>query len=126
MNIIISRMHYSIYKISPLQFATVNWSEVPFFSLTKTPREISVLGQSALFREPVAEENGWRMCYINGTISFQSTGILVSVLVPLAARKISILAVSTFDTDYVFFKESHLNAVQMSLQEAGFSVIRES
>ncbi len=118
-----SNVRYSIYKVSLEHLASVNVGELSsFFSVSRTDREISVIARSSLFREPLAEEKGWRMFYVQGSIPFSTSGVLVSLLTPLAAKKISVLAMSTFETDYVFFKEPHLESVQNSLQEAGFSI----
>ena len=124
MRLIFPSTRYSIYKISELEYTRARNDMIasPFFCVTKTPKEISVLAKSALFKAPIAEERGWRMFYVSGTISFETTGVLASLLTPLAAKKVSILAVSTFDTDYVFFKEPFLKDVKSSLKEIGFSI----
>ena len=49
-------------------------------------------------------ENGWRGLKLEGPFPFDAVGILAGILTPLAEAGISILAVSTYDTDYVFVK----------------------
>ena len=51
------------------------------------------------------------------------TGVLASVLEPLAAAKVSIFAVSTYDTDYVMVKEKQLAKAVKVLRVAGHEVL---
>jgi hypothetical protein len=44
----------------------------------------------------------------SGTIPFSVIGVLGSLTAPLAEAGISVFAVSTFDTDYLFVKENDL------------------
>lgn len=124
MNVVISSAKYSIYKISHDQFVSTNWHAMPLF-LTKTSREISVLSRTSLFKDVLAYEDGWRMLYISCAIPFNSSGILTSLLNPLADKNISVLAISSFDTDHIFFKESLVSEVESILTQAGFKVLHE-
>ena len=62
------------------------------------------------------------MLKFDGPFPFTAIGILSSVLAPLAAAKIGILAVSTFDTDYLLVKKSKLPATLRNLLAAGHTV----
>lgn len=71
--------------------------------------------------EPHAEL-GWRAFKLQGPFDFALTGILLSVLQPLAAAGIGIFAVSTFDTDYVLVKAAQLDAALAALRGHGHQV----
>lgn len=71
--------------------------------------------------EPHAER-GWRAFKLQGPFDFALTGILLSVLQPLAAAGIGIFAVSTFDTDYVLVKAAQLDAALAALRGHGHQV----
>jgi uncharacterized protein len=43
---------------------------------------------------------------------------------PLAAAKVPLFAIATFDTDYVLVKEEHLAAATAALEGAGHRVAR--
>jgi hypothetical protein len=47
------------------------------------------------------------------------TGVLASVLEPLASARVSIFAISTYDTDYVMVKERALAKATKALRAAG-------
>jgi hypothetical protein len=59
---------------------------------------------------------------VAGTQAFTLTGVLSSVLEPLAKAGISIFAISTFDTDYVMVKSEQLEAATKALRVAGHTV----
>ena len=95
----------------------------PFVSITKTDDELSILtmDQPALPQDIPCERH-WRCFKLRGPFPFDATGILVSILNPLANAEIPILAVSTFDTDYVLIKENNLRVAIDLLKQQGHRV----
>jgi uncharacterized protein len=96
------------------------WGE--FFSLTRTRDELSIVCNQADIPEDMKCERDWRCLKVEGTLDFALTGILASLASPLADAKISIFALSTFDTDYLLVKESHLQRAIEVLSGAGHQV----
>lgn len=94
-----------------------------FSSVTRTADELSIICPAAQVPADVKHEAGWRLLKLKGPFAFTETGILASVLEPLAAAKIGILAVSTFDTDYVLIKSDQLEATRHALRAAGHVVV---
>lgn len=93
-----------------------------FFSITRTPQELSLVVEDQHVPDSAQCERGWRMLKLEGPFAFSLTGILASVLQPLAEAKVSIFAVSTFDTDHVMVKEVNLDAAIAVLRSAGHEV----
>jgi hypothetical protein len=58
-----------------------------------------------------------------GPFEFSLTGVLLSVLEPLAEVKVGIFAVSTFDTDYVLVKDEQLDIAVRALRARGHEII---
>jgi hypothetical protein len=82
--------------------------------VVSTPTEVSIICAAAAQRNAERVERGWRLIALLGSFAFTVTGVLASVLGPLAETRVSILALSTFDTDYVLVKEASLpHAVEM-------------
>ncbi len=81
----------------------------PFFSITRTSDELSLVCSENSVPEKVRSEKGWRSIKVEGPLDFSLTGILASLTSPLAASAISIFAISTFDTDYILVKENKLD-----------------
>ena len=79
-----------------------------FFSITKTQDELSVVCSEDKVPQDVKAEKGWRCLKVEGPLDFGLTGILSSLTQPLAEAKISIFAISTFDTDYIMVKKENL------------------
>src|SRR5688500_488786 len=68
-----------------------------FCSITRTREELSIVCPAANVPGDVKTEAGWRMFKLEGPLDFGLTGILASVLDPLAKARISIFALSTHD-----------------------------
>lgn len=98
----------------PGPFATVSWTE----------DELSILCEQSQVPEQAQCERGWRCLMLQGPFAFDQTGILLQVLQPLAAAKIGIFALSTFDTDYVLVKDYAFEAALQALVASGLTVGR--
>jgi len=100
-----------------------SWSSASAFSsITRTAEELSVVCHETVVAGGVRCEGGWRCLRVAGTIPFATVGVVSSLTVPLAAAGISVFAISTFDTDYLFVKEATLVEAMHRLREAGHVV----
>jgi hypothetical protein len=88
-------------------------------SITRTPEELSIVCEESAVEEGIRHQKGWRALMLEGPFDFGLTGILASVLQPLAVAKVPIFAVSTFDTDWVLVPEEKLEAAVQTLRAAG-------
>ncbi len=95
-----------------------------FFSITKTPDELSIIVEEVHVPAGVRCERGWRALKAEGAFSFEATGILASLAHPLAEGGISIFALATYDTDYLFVKEEVLELAVEVLADSGHRVRR--
>jgi hypothetical protein len=68
-------------------------------------------------------EVGWSGLQVVGPLDFGETGILNDITSILADAGISIVALSTFDTDYFLVKTDRLGASKKALRDAGWDVI---
>jgi predicted N-acetyltransferase YhbS len=93
-----------------------------FFSITRTADELSVVGRQDAVPEGVVCERGWRCLRVVGAVPFSVVGVLASLTAPLAEERISLFAVSTFDTDYLLVKEEDLTAALDALRRRGHAV----
>lgn len=90
-----------------------------FASVTRTPDELSIVCDAAAVPAGVKAELGWAILKLHGPYAFELVGILASVTAPLAAAKISLFAIATFDTDWVLVKRGNLEAAVAALVAAG-------
>lgn len=93
-----------------------------FFSITRTGRELSVVCPEDCVPAGALAETGFRALAVAGTLDFALTGILSSLLDPLAKAAISVFAISTYDTDYILVREADLDRAVASLRGAGHRV----
>ena len=68
-------------------------------------------------------EDGWRGFKICGVLDFSLVGILAQIADTLAKNNISIFAVSTYNTDYVFVKEDRFYDALTALNNVGYNVV---
>ncbi len=94
-----------------------------FFSITKTSDELSIVCLQENIPNDIKCEKDWRVLKVEGPLDFSLVGILSSISSVLALKKISIFAISTYDTDYILVKETFLEKAVLSLREAGYNVV---
>jgi uncharacterized protein len=94
----------------------------PFFSVTRTRDELSVVCPEDVVPESISRARGWRALKLEGPFDLSIVGILASVASPLAEAGASIFAVSTFDTDYVLVREEQLDLAVDTLRASGHRV----
>src|SRR5205085_13631 len=70
-----------------------------FFSISRTPEELSVVCHQDAVPEGILSERDWRCLRVAGTIPFSVVGVLAALTTALAQAGVSVFAVSTFDTD---------------------------
>lgn len=102
---------------APSWIGSTSW-----YSVTRTEDELSVVCESRLVPPEVQQNGPWRALKVVGPLDFGLTGVLYRIARPLAGAKISIFAVSTFDTDYVLVREQDLRGAVSSLSESGIVV----
>jgi uncharacterized protein len=109
---------FTIHRLSPKAELPELIYQSAFYSMTKTDEEISVVCSSSLHLDSEHAETGWSCIKILGTLDFSLTGILSEISAVLAKEKISIFAISTFDTDYILVKAEKLAAAKKALRQA--------
>ena len=90
-----------------------------FFCVVRGIDELSIVAPENLVPNDVRCELGWIALKLEGPFPFSMTGVLASFLQHLGDARISIFAVSTFDTDYVLIKREQLERAQDALAAAG-------
>jgi uncharacterized protein len=96
----------------------------PFYSVTRTPEELSIVCPERHVPSETKCERGWRALKLEGPFDLALTGILVSVAEPLAEAGVGVFAIATYDTDYVLVRESQLERAGSVLSERGHVVRR--
>ncbi|MFW2404672.1 MAG: ACT domain-containing protein [Gammaproteobacteria bacterium] len=99
-----------------------DWIAGEFQSVSRTNDELSIVCAESCVPVGVAAQRGFRCFRIAGKLDFAATGILESLLGPLADAHVSVFVVSTFDTDYVLVPGGRLEDATAALASAGHVV----
>jgi len=92
-------------------------SDDAFCSITKTEDELSIVCPQEKIPVGVMAEKGWRAFKVEGPLGFSLTGIVSSLSAPLAEAQISILYISTYETDYLLVEEKNLEKTKTILSK---------
>lgn len=96
----------------------------PFYSISKSDNELSIVAVESTDIECEASEPGWSALRVEGTLDFGEIGILAGIANTLAAENISIFAISTFETDIILVKKELLKDAKTALSAAGHKFAR--
>ena len=93
-------------------------------SITRTADELSIVCAQKQAPKDTQCNRDWRCLKVHGPLDFSLTGVMASLVAPMAEAEISIFVFSTFDTDYLMVKESNLEKAIRALTDAGHEVRR--
>ena len=115
----------AVARLAPDQPVPIWAADATFSSVTRTPEELSVVCAAEAVPEGVTVERGFRALRVVGRLDFALTGVLASIAGPLAAAKVSLFVVSTYDTDYVLVQGQSLRGAVEALRGAGHDILDE-
>jgi len=93
-----------------------------FWSVTRTPDELSIVCAEIHIPSGVQAERGFSCLKVLGPLDFSTVGVLATLTAALAASGISLLTISTFETDYILVRQTDLPDAIDALREAGHVV----
>ena len=113
---------FSVCKVK--DYSEINLNQ-PFVFTGPTDEEKSLVCPAEYAPCNVIErDDGWKAMRIKGQLDFSLIGILAKIASLLAAEKISIFALSTFNTDYILTKENSFEEALDILEESGYQIMR--
>jgi hypothetical protein len=96
-----------------------------FVSVTRTADELSIVCPQSDVPEGMQCSRWWRCLRVEGPLDLSITGVLASLTTTLASARISLFAISTFNTDYLLVQEKNLKEALVALSSAGHNVRQE-
>ena len=111
---------FSIHRLAPDASFPEAVSECDFYSLSKTTDELSLVCPEHIAVKSEKSNPDWKCLKVAGPLDFELTGILAGITDVLAKEKLSVFAISTFDTDYILIKKQGLTAAISALQRVGY------
>jgi len=100
-----------------------DWVQGPgLVSLTRTEEELSLICPQDRLPAGLTAQRGWRCFKVGGPLDPNQTGVLAALSEPLAQAGVSLLVVSTFETDYILIKEKDLSRAVEVWERAGHHI----
>jgi hypothetical protein len=113
---------YAVVRLEP-DADIPSWARTRHvWSVTRSDSELSVVCQQEQVPSDASAERGWCAFEVAGPLDFSLTGIVASLVTPLADEDIPLFVVSTFETDYLLVREHDLHRSVAALTSAGHSV----
>ncbi|MFG0284786.1 MAG: ACT domain-containing protein [Phycisphaerales bacterium JB039] len=99
-------------------------AQSPIVAIVRSERELSILCATSAIAAPREGEwrdgfAGWRTA---GTLDFDAVGIMSRLSGALAARAIPLLAISSYEADYLLVDADRAAEAERALLEAGFAI----
>ena len=117
------KQDFSIHSLDVDQTIPNQVLACDIFFISKTLEELSIVCPSDIEIDIFATEAHWRALEVIGPLGFSLTGIMANISGVLANAKISIFAISTYDTDYVLVKEQQIQDAINALKKDGYTVL---
>ena len=113
---------YSLCRLAP-DDPLPSWSlSSPFYTISKTSDELSVVCESSYVPAEVKQDGEWRLLKIAAILDLSLTGITAKFSTALANAGVNLCVIATYQTDYILVKQEKLEIAIVALQNAGFII----
>ena len=112
----------SVVRLPAGEDPTFDWQRGPFTSLTRSADETSLVTVTSAVPPGARTEGPFRAVEVAGPLDFSAVGVFVEILTPLVQAGISVLGISTFDTDWVLVPSDRTADAADAWRRAGFVV----
>ncbi len=93
-----------------------------FVAVTRTDDELSIICREHHVPQGAATPVRWHALKVHGPFPLETVGVLSTLAQALANAKVSLLAISTHDTDYLFVRSAELAHAVRALRHDGHTV----
>ena len=111
---------------SPLDWdPTLSDLASPLFAIIRDPHGLTLVCDSGCepdLKSVESIQRDWRCLQVAGILEFSLLGILSALTATLAKAGVSVFVLSSFDTDYLLFKNSQLQQAIEALTRDGHDV----
>jgi uncharacterized protein len=115
---------FAISRLAPTA-PIPEWAMQGVFScITRTQDELSVVCELPGVPSGAQSQPSWSILRVHGPFAMTEIGVLSALASPLAEAKLSLFAISTFDTDYLLVASETLSAAVGALERAGHKIHR--
>lgn len=123
MKLKVLKNEYAIYRF-------ITTSNIPeevygsdFYSITKTEDEISIVCNALMLSDKKIKRSiNWKILKIIGPLDLSLVGIIADISKILSENKITLFAISTYETDYILVKNIDLIRTIDVLNKNGYII----
>ena len=109
---------YAISRLAPMA-PIPGWAmQGVFSSITRTQDELSVVCELARVPSGAQSQPSWSILRVHGPFAMTEIGVLSALASLLVEAKLSLFAISTFDTGYLLVASETLSAAVGALERA--------
>lgn len=122
------RLLPDVYALTqlPADAPTPPWAERiagdALLSIARTPTELSIVAPESHLPADHPRHGGWRCLAVRGPLDLALVGIMASIAGPLAAARVPIFPIATYDTDYILVPDALLARARDALRTAGHDI----
>lgn len=117
--------YFDIHSFTPETKVPAEVFDASVYFISKTHDELSIVVPADTQLDSLEVEREWRALEVLGPLGFSLTGILSNISGVLAEKKISIFAISTFDTDYILVKQDTVVQAIKALRADDYMIIND-
>jgi len=110
---------YAVVRLQPGSELPEWVDKGPFRSVTRTDHEVSVVCRDHDVPGGESVDRGWTVLEVMGPLDFTLSGVVASLVAPLAEADLPIFVISTFESDYVLVRSADLARAADILEDAG-------
>ena len=114
---------YIIHKLDQSTNLPEGLTECEFYSLSNSREELSLVCPEQILIQSENSSPNWKCLNVAGPLDLKLTGILAGLSDTLEKAKISIFAISTFETDYLLIQKQVLETAKTVLKSAGYKFL---
>ena len=114
---------YIIHKLEQSTNLPEGLTECEFYSLSSSQEELSLVCPEQILIQSENSSPNWKCLKVAGPLDLKLTGILAGLSDTLEKAKISIFAISTFETDYLLIQKRVLETAKTALKSAGYKFL---
>ena len=111
---------FTIHKFVPSASIPEAVSDCSFYSVSRTLEELSLVCPEDLSVQSEKSSSNWKCLKVAGPLDLNLTGLIAGLSDTLEKAKISIFAISTFETDYLLIQKEVLETAKSALKSAGY------
>lgn len=114
---------YIIHKLDQSTNLPEGLTDCEFYSLSSSQEELSLVCPEQILIQSENSSPNWKCLKVAGPLDLKLTGILAGLSDTLEKAKISIFAISTFETDYLLIQKQVLETAKTALKSAGYKFL---